>query len=81
MKPSQSDAIADFIAQGGRVLKVSAAIPATVQDVLVYPASCGVSVKYIPGTRVPTLAEGGDTTAPGCSDSPTNTAGYNSFRR
>ena len=53
MKPTDLDAIANFIAQGGLVQKARAAIPATEQDVLVYLASCGLSVKYIPGTLHP----------------------------
>ena len=53
MKPIDSDAIANFIAQGGQVLKASPAIPATEQDVLVYLASCGLRVKYVAGTSTP----------------------------
>ena len=53
MKPTDFDAIANFLAQGGQVLKASAAIPATEQDVLVYLASCGLRVRYVPGTSNP----------------------------
>ena len=53
MKPADSDVIANFIAQGGKVLKAPAAIAATEQDVLAYRASCGVTVKYVPGTMSP----------------------------
>lgn len=53
MKAADANAIAHFMEQGGQVLKGKAAISATEQEVLVYLASCGVTVKYFPGDLKP----------------------------
>ena len=49
MSPTSVDAIADFVQKGGKVVKVRETVPVTESEVLDYLASCGFSVKYLPG--------------------------------
>jgi len=58
MKSEDASAIASFLDQGGEVRKVQAAIPATEQEVLVYLASCGLTVKCFPGDSKPYACNG-----------------------
>jgi len=53
MKPVDADAIARFVQRGGQALKVTAAVPASEQEVLAYLVGCGLSVKYFPGDARP----------------------------
>jgi len=45
-----NDAIADFMRNGGKVVKVQEAIPVTVPELLEYLASCGIRAKYSPSS-------------------------------
>lgn len=53
MKRDDANAIADFLEDGGQIVKMKAAIPATEQDLYNYLASCGLPVKYAPGEAKP----------------------------
>ena len=47
--PTDSDAIAEFLRDGGRIRKMREAVPATEHEVLDYLASIGVKAKFTPG--------------------------------
>ena len=53
MRPDDADAIADFLKQGGEILRVPDPTPVTEQELLVYLATCGLKVKYFPGDMKP----------------------------
>jgi hypothetical protein len=55
MKPSDELAVAEFLKDGGRILKVDPDVPATPQEVLDFLVSCGVDAKYFPGDPKPYL--------------------------
>lgn len=57
MKRDDEIAIAEFLREGGRVVKVEPDVPATAQEVLDYLASCGVTAKYFPGDPKPYLCQ------------------------
>jgi hypothetical protein len=57
MKPSDELAVAEFLKDGGRILKVEPNVPATPQDVLDFLVSCGVNAKYFPGDPKPYLCQ------------------------
>ena len=43
-----SDAIAAFIAKGGRVVRLQETIPVTAREVLEYLVRCGITAEYSP---------------------------------
>jgi hypothetical protein len=57
MKRCDEIAVAEFLREGGQIVKVEADIPATPQEVLDYLKSCGVSAKYFPGDPKPYLCK------------------------
>jgi len=57
MKRSDERAVADFLRDGGRILKLDPDIPATPQEVLDFLEGCGVSAKYFPGDPKPYLCQ------------------------
>ena len=57
MKAEDADAIARFVQRGGQILKVTAAVPASEQEVLTYLAGCGLTVKYFAGDAKPYACE------------------------
>ena len=48
MSPAHSKAVADFLKNGGRVVKAQDTVPVTGPEVLDYLVSCGFRVKYSP---------------------------------
>jgi len=46
--PEPQDVIADFIQNGGRVVKVQQTIPVTAPEVLDYLVACGLCASYSP---------------------------------
>jgi hypothetical protein len=58
MSESSTDAIADFLRRGGKVIKVQETIPVTGPEVLDYLVSCGFRVKTSPGNSATYLYEG-----------------------
>ena len=57
MKRSDEAAVAEFLRDGGRILKVAPDLPATPQEVLDFLAECGVRAKYFPGDPKPYLCQ------------------------
>jgi hypothetical protein len=57
MKRDDEVAIAEFLKEGGRIVKVEPDVPATVAECLEYLANCGVSAKYFPGDPKPYLCQ------------------------
>ena len=55
MKREDEIAVAEFLREGGQIVKMEPEIPATPQEVLDYLGSCGVSAKYFPGDPKPYL--------------------------
>ena len=55
MKCDDEIAIAEFLRNGGRIMKVEPDVPATAAECLAYLSSCGVSAKYFPGDPKPYL--------------------------
>lgn len=55
MKRSDELAVAEFLRDGGRILKVEPDVPATPQEILEFLADCGVHAKYFPGDPKPYL--------------------------
>jgi hypothetical protein len=55
MKRDEEIAIAGFLKDGGRIVKVEPDIPATVAECLAYLARRGVVAKYFPGHPKPYL--------------------------
>lgn len=55
MKRDDETAIAEFLKDGGRIVKVEPDVPASVAECLAYLESCGVSAKYFPGDPKPYL--------------------------
>ena len=49
MSPATSNAIAEFLKKGGRVVKAQHVIPVAGPEVVDYLVSCGFRVKYSPG--------------------------------
>ena len=50
---AEAKAIAEYLKDGGKIKKVQAAVPATVQEIIDYLATCGVEVKYFRGDPKP----------------------------
>ena len=55
MKRDDEIAIAEFLRDGGRIVKVDPELPVTAQEVLAFLESCGVTAKYFPGDPKPYL--------------------------
>ena len=55
MKRDDGIAVAEFLKDGGRILKVEPDVPASVVECLAFLESCGVSAKYFPGDPKPYL--------------------------
>lgn len=55
MRRDDEIAIAEFLKDGGRIVKVEPDVPATVAECLAYLESCGVNVKYFPSDPKPYL--------------------------
>lgn len=55
MKRDDEIAIAEFLKEGGSVVRVESDVPATATECLAYLASCGVSAKHFPGDPKPYL--------------------------
>jgi hypothetical protein len=58
MNPMSTDAIADFLRKGGKVVKVQETIPVTAAEVVDYLVTCGFDVKNSPGNAVSYKYEG-----------------------
>lgn len=57
MKRIDEIAVAEFLRDGGRILKVDPDVPATAQEILAFLADCGVHAKYFPGDPKPYLCQ------------------------
>ena len=53
MKAADADAIAQFVALGGKIRKLEDPVAVTDQQVLAYLAKCGLKVKCVPGEAKP----------------------------
>ena len=58
MNPTDANAIADYLKDGGQISKMDEVVPATVQEVIAYLATCGHQAKYFPGDMKPYLCNG-----------------------
>ena len=58
MSPAQEKALSEYLRRGGKVSKLEAAIVTTLEDVVKYLASCGVTVRYVTGGARPYVAQG-----------------------
>jgi len=57
MNLADANAIAEFLKDGGEVIKVKDTVPATEQEVLDYLATCGIHAKYMDGDLKPYLQD------------------------
>jgi len=53
MKSDDANAIADYLKEGGRIIKVEETVPVRAQEILDYLAALGLTAKYHPGDSKP----------------------------
>ena len=58
MSPADAYAVAEYLKNGGQVVKVQETIPATDQEVINYLATCGHRAKYCDGDMRQYLCDG-----------------------
>ena len=58
MNPADENAIADYLRDGGHILRLRETIPVTDQEIIEYLAGCGIHAKYCEGDLLPYLCNG-----------------------
>ena len=58
INPADAEAVADYLKDGGHIVKVQEAVLATDQDVIEYLAACGHHARYCEGDRKLYLCDG-----------------------